>query len=76
MLIIGHFFRVISKEENLDDIIEASFRVVSKYNNNLDKFCKNSITPKFLTLFLKGHNRNNCKERLKEFFKNFNTVLS
>jgi len=76
ILVIGNFFKAISKEDTIDDIISTSLYQISHNRVNIDKCCQNPITPKFLSLFLDGRNRKDCEMVLQKFLRFFDKNIS
>ena len=75
LLKIGLFYRLISQEHHIDDIIATSLQKIKNREVPIATLCKNSITFDFLSLFFQGHGKKECEENLKAFFKHATTVL-
>jgi len=69
LLIVGLFYKFISKQKNIDDIISNSFQKIRHNTINIELCCKEMITIKFLSIFFKGNRKKECEVRLKHFFE-------
>jgi len=65
--IVGLFYKLISEQSTIDEIIVVSFSKMKNQELNIQKLCQNKITFAFLSLFFKGHGKKNCESNLKSF---------
>jgi len=68
LMIVGLFYKSITQEERLEEIISTLFKKIRTQSISISKHCQNKISFKFLALFFQGRGKSNCHLNLKAFF--------
>ena len=76
LLTIGLFYKLISQQENIDEIISISLKKIKNKEINIQTLCNKTITFNFLALFFQGHGKKNCTENLNAFLEQSQILLN
>lgn len=68
LMIIGLFYKSITQEEQLEEIISTLFKKIRTQSISVSEHCQNKISFKFLSYFFQGQGKKNCHLNLKHFF--------
>jgi hypothetical protein len=72
---VGLFYKLISGQSSIDDIIAISFQRIRDGRVDIKELCQESITFKFLSLFFEGHRKKDCLVNLKSFLEESQILL-
>jgi len=75
LLKVGNFYKLISKESTLDEIICTSFKNIRDKKLDTTELCQHTTTSDFLAIFFKGHSKKNCQSNLEGFLEENQILL-
>ena len=76
LLKVGLFYKLISKESSIDNIIVVSLKRIGDGKLKIKELCQNRITFEFLTLFFRGHGKKDCSVNLQSFLEEGRLLLN
>jgi len=76
LLTIGLFYKLLSEQEDSDEVISTSLKKIRNREINIQTLCTNKITFNFLALFFQGHGKKNCTSNLDAFLEQSHRLLN